>query len=275
MLRDKVKGVAVRKTIETPEEVKRLPSTGMLSPGRSEACKTSGLIRHQPFCRMAKLSQVLLLWVTATRFVTNKCSSTKKNLHTVPATACSVALAQLCFSQLNSAMAFEVCGCVPVGRPNRPASFPPTPPGVDGRHSLSRFVLLSSILRLRFWTTPHQVIATTEMIIPTVRRPRILDFLKPYVLKMHITDKYVSAQVIHTPTAEVAVSASSHERLLRPSIGSTRDVAAAAKIGKLLGERLLLRGIPAVCVFLKKEQKYHGKVKAVIDSVRDAGVKLL
>ncbi|RWW75951.1 hypothetical protein BHE74_00016019 [Ensete ventricosum] len=35
----------------------------MLSPGRSEACKTSGLIRHQPFCRMAKLSQVLLLWV--------------------------------------------------------------------------------------------------------------------------------------------------------------------------------------------------------------------
>lgn len=56
---------------------------------------------------------------------------------------------------------------------------------------------------------------------------------------------------------------------------STRDVAAAAKIGKILGERLLLKGIPAVCVFLKREQKYHGKVKAVIDSLRDAGVKLL
>lgn len=120
-----------------------------------------------------------------------------------------------------------------------------------------------------------QVIATTEMVMPIVRPPRILGFLKPYVLKMHITDKHVSAQVIHTPTAEVTVSASSHEKLLRPSIGSTRDVAAAAKIGKLLGERLLLRGIPAVSVFLKKEQKYHGKVKAVIDSMRDAGVKLL
>jgi ribosomal protein L18 len=56
---------------------------------------------------------------------------------------------------------------------------------------------------------------------------------------------------------------------------STQDVAAAAKIGKLLGERLLLKGIPAVSVFLGREQKYHGKVKAVIDSVRDAGVKLL
>ncbi|GJM94195.1 hypothetical protein PR202_ga10819 [Eleusine coracana subsp. coracana] len=56
---------------------------------------------------------------------------------------------------------------------------------------------------------------------------------------------------------------------------STRDVAAAAKIGKLLGERLLLKGIPAVSIHMKREQKYHGKVKAVIDSVREAGVKLL
>jgi len=56
---------------------------------------------------------------------------------------------------------------------------------------------------------------------------------------------------------------------------STRDVSAAAKIGKLLGERLLLKGIPAVSIHMKREQKYHGKVKAVIDSVREAGVKLL
>ncbi|RWW84932.1 hypothetical protein BHE74_00006459, partial [Ensete ventricosum] len=148
----------------------------------------------------------------------------------------------------------------------RPPGSTAATPSLASSSSLLSCVSVSGPPRTRY-----SVIATTEMIIPTVRRPRILDFLKPYVLKMHITDKYVSAHVIHTPTAEVAVSASSHERLLRPSIGSTRDVAAAAKIGKLLGERLLLRGIPAVCVFLKKEQKYHGKVKAVIDSVRDAG----
>ncbi|CAL9782492.1 unnamed protein product [Musa acuminata subsp. burmannicoides] len=60
--REKVKGVAVRKTIETPEEVKGL-RRGILIPGRSQGCKTSGLIRHQPFCRMANLPQVLLLRV--------------------------------------------------------------------------------------------------------------------------------------------------------------------------------------------------------------------
>ncbi|PIA44367.1 hypothetical protein AQUCO_01700161v1 [Aquilegia coerulea] len=113
------------------------------------------------------------------------------------------------------------------------------------------------------------------VIPPPVRAKRITDYLKPYLLKMHFTNKFVSAQVIHSPTATVASSASSQEKLLRSSMGCTRDVAAAAKIGKLLGERLLVKNIPAVSVFLNREQKYHGKVKAVIDSLRDAGVKLI
>ncbi|KAK3423630.1 hypothetical protein EUGRSUZ_F00523 [Eucalyptus grandis] len=96
------------------------------------------------------------------------------------------------------------------------------------------------------------------MVIPLpAKPPRIINFLKPYVLKMHFTNKFVSAQVIHSPTATVASSASS------------------CKMGKILGERLLLKGIPTVAVHLKREQKYHGKVKAVTDSVREVGVKML
>ncbi|XP_073028291.1 LOW QUALITY PROTEIN: uncharacterized protein [Primulina eburnea] len=117
------------------------------------------------------------------------------------------------------------------------------------------------------------------MVIPPPSRPeRLTKFLKPYVLRMHFTNKYVNAQVVHTPSATVASAASTQEKVLRSmekAQESTREVAAAAKIGKILGERLLLQNIPAVSVFLKKDQKYHGKVKAVIDSLRDAGVKLL
>lgn len=113
------------------------------------------------------------------------------------------------------------------------------------------------------------------VIPPPAKAPNVTKYLKPFVLKMHFTNKYVSAQVIHTPTATVASSASSQEKALRGSLETHRDVAAAAKIGKILGERLLLNNIPAVSVHLKREQKYHGKVKAVIDSVRGAGVKLL
>ena len=113
------------------------------------------------------------------------------------------------------------------------------------------------------------------VIPPPVRPPRITEFLKPYVLKMHFTNKFVHAQVIHSPTATVAAAASSQEKALRETMAITRDVAAAAKIGKILGERLLQKNIPAVSIFLKREQKYHGKIKAVIDSMRAAGVKLL
>ncbi|KZV16056.1 hypothetical protein F511_26185 [Dorcoceras hygrometricum] len=117
------------------------------------------------------------------------------------------------------------------------------------------------------------------VIPPPSRAERLTKFLKPYVLRMHFTNKYVNAQVVHTPSAMVASAASTHEKALRMCMEkakeSTRDVAAAAKIGKILGERLLLHNIPAVSVFLKRDQKYHGKVEAVIDSLRDAGVKLL
>ncbi|KAI3770543.1 hypothetical protein L6452_01679 [Arctium lappa] len=122
--------------------------------------------------------------------------------------------------------------------------------------------------------------AKVHMVIPPpVKAQRITNYLKPYLLKMHFSNKYVSAQVIHAPTATVASAASSQEKALREAWNkaqqSTRDVAAAAKIGKLLGERLLLKDIPAVSVVYKREQRYHGKVRAVIDSLREAGVKLL
>ncbi|XP_028091314.1 uncharacterized protein LOC114291656 isoform X1 [Camellia sinensis] len=124
--------------------------------------------------------------------------------------------------------------------------------------------------------TPVQFLLQIEMVIrPPVKQERITKFLKPYILKMHFTNKFVSAQVIHSPTATVASAASSQEKALRSSMESTRDVAAAAKIGKILGERLLVNEIPAVSVFLKREQKYHGKVKAVIDSLKEAGIKLV
>ncbi|XP_062197298.1 uncharacterized protein LOC133900186 [Phragmites australis] len=102
------------------------------------------------------------------------------------------------------------------------------------------------------------------MVIPPPERvARVTRFLKPFLLRMHFTNKYVSAQVIHTLTATVACSASSQGNLLRPNMELTSDVAAVAKIEKFFGERLLVKGIPAVSIHMKREQKYHGKVKAL------------
>ncbi|GLJ30698.1 hypothetical protein SUGI_0608240 [Cryptomeria japonica] len=114
------------------------------------------------------------------------------------------------------------------------------------------------------------------MVIPPPPPPtRIIKYLKPYVLKMNFSNKFVTAQVFHEPTATVACSASSQEKGLRSTMTSTRDVSAANKIGKILGERLLSKDIPAVSIFMKREQKYHGKLKALIEGVRECGLKFI
>ncbi|KAM0001236.1 putative ribosomal protein L18 [Helianthus debilis subsp. tardiflorus] len=87
------------------------------------------------------------------------------------------------------------------------------------------------------------------VIPPPVKTQRITNFLKPSLLNMHFSNKFVSAQVIHAPTTTVAAAASSQKKVLREAWTqtkqSTRDVSAAAKIGKILGERLLINDIPA------------------------------
>ncbi|KAH7867119.1 hypothetical protein Vadar_029039 [Vaccinium darrowii] len=140
------------------------------------------------------------------------------------------------------------------------------------QHHLVVIIAIAAALPLAAFNT----LTRTEMVIPPPVRPdRITKFLKPYVLKMHFTNKYVTAQVIHSPTATVASAASSQEKALRPAMESSRDISAAEKIGKILAERLLFADIPAVSVSLKRDQKYHGKVKAVVDTLTKAGVKLV
>lgn len=52
------------------------------------------------------------------------------------------------------------------------------------------------------------------------------------------------------------------------------DVGAAAKIGEFLPKGFLVKGIPAVTISIKAEQKYHGQMKTLSDSLTGA-VKLV
>ena len=110
---------------------------------------------------------------------------------------------------------------------------------------------------------------------PPAKAASVTKYLKPYLLRMNFSNKYVMAVVFHTPSATVAGRASSIERAMRETMENTRDVAAAAHIGRVLAERLLCSNIPAVAVHYKRDQRYHGKVKALVDSLRESGIKLL
>ena len=88
-------------------------------------------------------------------------------------------------------------------------------------------------------------------------------------LSVYRSDKNISAQVIDDAQGVTVAAASSLEGG-KGSRGS--DVAAAAKIGKLIAERAMEKGVTDV-VFDRGGYIYHGRVKAVADGAREAGLE--
>lgn len=84
---------------------------------------------------------------------------------------------------------------------------------------------------------------------------------------------HIYAQVIDDTTGHTLVSASSLEKEISSLNGSeTTKTTRAVAVGKLVAERALAAGITEV-VFDRGGYKYHGRVKALADASREAGLK--
>lgn len=84
---------------------------------------------------------------------------------------------------------------------------------------------------------------------------------------------HVYAQLIDDTRGHTLASASTAEAELRKSLSSTRDIEAAKAVGKRIAARAKDLGITAA-VFDRGGHMYHGKVKALADAAREAGLKL-
>jgi large subunit ribosomal protein L18 len=80
---------------------------------------------------------------------------------------------------------------------------------------------------------------------------------------------HIYAQVIDDRMGQTLVSASSTEKDLRTGTGGNLD--AARRIGQLIAERALAKGIEQV-VFDRGGYLYHGRIKALTDAARAAGL---
>src|SRR5881392_223652 len=80
---------------------------------------------------------------------------------------------------------------------------------------------------------------------------------------------HIYAQVIDDRLGKTLVSASSTEKDLRGATGGNLD--AARRIGQVIAERALAQGIEQV-VFDRGGYLYHGRVKALTDAARAAGL---
>ncbi|MCR5293658.1 MAG: 50S ribosomal protein L18 [Lachnospiraceae bacterium] len=96
----------------------------------------------------------------------------------------------------------------------------------------------------------------------TAERPRLAVFR---------SNKHMYAQIIDDVKGVTLVSASTLQAEVKEGLEYTDTVEAAARVGKVIGERALAAGIKEV-VFDRGGFIYHGKVQALAEAAREAGL---
>ncbi|WP_113908032.1 50S ribosomal protein L18 [Aliidiomarina celeris] len=91
-------------------------------------------------------------------------------------------------------------------------------------------------------------------------------------LVIHRTPRHIYAQVIEANGSVVLATASTAESVIREQVKNTGNVDAAKVVGKLIAERAKEKGVEAVS-FDRSGFKYHGRVAALADAAREAGLQ--
>ncbi len=96
----------------------------------------------------------------------------------------------------------------------------------------------------------------------TAERPR---------LAVYRTHKHMYVQVIDDSAGRTLVAAASNDKTLAAELKYGGNKAAAQAVGKAVAERALKAGITKVC-FDRREFQYHGRVAALAEAARAAGL---
>ena len=91
-------------------------------------------------------------------------------------------------------------------------------------------------------------------------------------LSVFRTPRHIYAQVITADGSKVLASSSTLEASVKAEVKYTGNIEAAKCVGKVLAERALAAGVSTVA-FDRSGFKYHGRVKALADAAREAGLK--
>jgi len=91
-------------------------------------------------------------------------------------------------------------------------------------------------------------------------------------LTVHRTPRHIYAQVIGPDGGTVLAAASTVEKDVRKGAKCTGNIEAASIVGARIAEKAKAAGIDTVA-FDRSGFRYHGRVKALADAAREAGLK--
>jgi large subunit ribosomal protein L18 len=97
---------------------------------------------------------------------------------------------------------------------------------------------------------------------------------RPHVPRLNVFRSlgHIYAQIIDDSRGQTLVSASSRDKEVRKTLKTGGNVAAAKVVGQVLAQRARAAGLSRV-VFDRGGYAYHGRVKALADAARDAGLE--
>ena len=96
--------------------------------------------------------------------------------------------------------------------------------------------------------------------------------LRVHRLCVHRTNQHIYANIISPEGDKVLVAASTLEAEVRKELANGGNVAAATVVGKRVAEKAKAAGIESVA-FDRSGFRYHGRVKALAEAAREAGLK--
>ena len=120
--------------------------------------------------------------------------------------------------------------------------------------------MISKVSRAQMRQKKHRRLR--NHIVGTAQRPRLCVFR---------SNNHMYAQIIDDTIGNTLVSASTLQKEVKAELEKTNDVAAAAYLGKVIAEKALEKGIKTV-VFDRGGFIYHGKIEALADAAREAGL---
>lgn len=92
-------------------------------------------------------------------------------------------------------------------------------------------------------------------------------------LSVHRTSQHIYAQVIDETGGKVLAAASTLDATVKKEISNTSNCEAATAVGKRVAELAKQAGVEEVA-FDRSGFRYHGRVKALAEAAREAGLKL-
>ena len=125
------------------------------------------------------------------------------------------------------------------------------------------------LTKIRANTNPRQVIRLRKK--SRIRKKIILHHGKIARLVVYRSNRFLYAQVVDEAKSRTLTQANTQEESFK-SFASKKNLEAAKALGKLIGQRAILQKVERV-LFDRNGYDYHGRVKALADGAREAGLK--